>query len=85
MGVCVDARIRRLGCHDHAGGLTPVDRFEPTAGLVDVGIDSMTGDAELAADLFRTLVLGHEAQDFPLARGEARNRVLKGVVRLVHA
>jgi hypothetical protein len=49
-----------------------------------MAVDGVAGDAEAAADLLGTHVLGDLAQALSLARGQPRDGALQGGLRLGH-
>ena len=64
-----DGRSALVGRHA-AGGVVAVLGAQPLAGLVDMGVDRVLGDAELAADLLGAEVLVDESEAFTLAARE---------------
>ena len=56
-----------------AGRGEAVLRSQPFAGLVQVGVDSVLGDAQLAGDLLGRQVSVDETQALPLAHSQMTN------------
>jgi hypothetical protein len=70
-----------------ARGVVAVGRAEPLAGLVQVPVDGVLGEAQLAGDLLGAHVAIDEAKALTLTLGEAveaLDLVGKGRVTLVH-
>jgi hypothetical protein len=59
---------------EHAGGRKAGLGAEPLARLVEMGVDRVLGDAELARDLLGAQVLLHQTQAVPLAGCQKLNR-----------
>src|SRR5439155_4317151 len=67
-----------------SGGLIPVRGPQALARPVEVGVDGVLRDAELACDLLGTEVLDDQAQAFALARGQELEPLLWLDVRRPH-
>jgi len=65
------------------GGVAVVDP-QALARLVQVGVDGVLGDAELASDLLGAQVLIDQSQAFALAGGEQFQRLFRHGRRLGH-
>ena len=72
-----------MGC-EQAGGFVAVVHAQPLARLVEVGVDGVLGDAELAADLLGAQVLLDQAQAFTLARGQELDGLAGRLAGLAH-
>lgn len=61
-----------------AGGVTAAGDAQSAAGLVEVTVDRVLGDAETARNLFGMQVVSDQTEAFPLPRGEPlyRHRVV---------
>ena len=53
---------------EQAGGFVAIIHTQALAGLVQVGVDGVLGDAELTADLLGAQMVVHQPQTFTLAR-----------------
>jgi len=62
-----------MGGEQAGGGETAVDA-EPLAGVVEVGVHRVLGDAELTGDFLGAQVFFHQAQAVPLAGCQKLNR-----------
>jgi hypothetical protein len=85
----MDALVSPLVCsvEDPARGVVAVGRPEPAARLVQMPIDGVLGEAQLAGDLLGAHVAVDESKTLPLTLGEAVEAidlVRKGGVTLVH-
>jgi len=72
---------------DPARGVVAVGRAEPLSGLVQVPVDGVLGEAQLAGDLFGAHVAIDESKAFALTLGEAVEAfdlVRQGRVALIH-
>ena len=62
-----------MGGEQAGGGEAAVDA-EPLAGVVEMGVDRMFGDAEMTGDFLGAQVFFHQAQAVPLAGCQKLNR-----------
>ena len=75
-------RPSALAGGQQAGGFETVGNAQALAGLVDVLVDRILADSELAGDLLGRQMLVDEAQNLPLPRGQALDQV-EGLVAYV--
>ena len=61
-----------------AGGVTAAGHAQPAAGLVEVAVNRVLGDAQTPRDLLGMQVFSDQTEAFPLTRGEPlyRHRVV---------